>query len=463
MGAGASSTGGSRGRHAHGGGLGEGVGPISDGELILEASHLCEGDILRMFIFIDNHNYDIETHDGVMDFLRGVLQDDSLMPFFRRLLVWRLPIVQQDANKSAGRDGSMSSTGGGELDGQEVITGLWNFLSMDHPRLVAFIFSVYGGHSYTDGTDHNGPHAENRGISFRSLETMFEDLHGHRMGEGIKVAQHLRGYFKEGTGGIESLPWADFQRALEDDKELFVPLYDCQAQLRKHLLGIEFWERREAVRSEVLGGAMLLAAATTKDGNVTDDSDTGRGLGGPGRSNFVVVGASENVPTEGRRSTFVRSDSMKQSKEVLTQLGNRLRKVSFPSVPGRHSGINHAADGTSPTNANGESRPNGGSLTSPAMTPPSDRRRSIVFAAQNEGSPRGAHAQFARQQSGDNERIFHKQHSGGGEPTDRAVHAYQRQTSGGAPGPGGQERRSVRRLSNASQKRAERNTDSSSN
>ena len=56
-------------------------------------------------------------------------------------------------------------------------------------------------------------------------------------------------------------------------------------QLREHLLGSDFWEKRQAVRSDVLGGAVILPQALAPEmdkATITAGSNTPRGHGSSG-------------------------------------------------------------------------------------------------------------------------------------------------------------------------------------
>jgi hypothetical protein len=283
-----------------------------ENELLLEASHLMEGDTLRIFRFIENQGHDVDTRQGVLAFLASVLDDSSLLPFCERVLL-RDRQYREEVSRRSGKESAASGRGTGsnrsssgeeeEVDGRQIVTGLWNFLSMDKVRLTAFLFSMY-----EPPPDSRG---NLQGLSVSSVDEMVADL-GHRrheQGSGGEFSQGLRQHMAG-----DRLQWEEFSHAVADSDAFLAPLFESQSKLRAHLLGEDFWTRRESVRAEVLGGAVI---ASQELGDLGRNSDIMRrrsqsgsrssgGFGGGRRISTVLMVEGNSKSHNNQRHTLAR-------------------------------------------------------------------------------------------------------------------------------------------------------------
>jgi hypothetical protein len=181
-------------------------------ELLLEASHLSEGDILRMFKVIDAECWDIESYAGVLDFLQAVLGEARLIPFCERLLLRR-------DHDDPGEGSVPESHEDEDLEGRQIVTGLWHFLTMDSTRLTAFLFSTY---------------EDNReGLSMQELDAMLSDLHGATADDSPAAAATARMREKIAAGIYSGdakgrVRWSQFHEALKGETAFLAPLYHSQ-------------------------------------------------------------------------------------------------------------------------------------------------------------------------------------------------------------------------------------------
>ena len=188
-------------------------------EILLEASHLSEGDILRMYSYVNSKKYDLDSRFGVLKFLQEILQQDSLMPFCERLLLRQNPALGPGNAASSVRVDDAHL----DLDSREIVTGLWNFLTMDHTGLTAFLFSLYE----TDGN----------GLTHSALESMLSDLHGAQAGHTAaavvtKQLQHAIASAEGASSDGSRVQWAQFHEVLKDGSEFLQPLFQSQDKVR---------------------------------------------------------------------------------------------------------------------------------------------------------------------------------------------------------------------------------------
>ncbi|KAG5178093.1 hypothetical protein JKP88DRAFT_248383 [Tribonema minus] len=338
-----------------------------ESEIILEASHLSEGDTLRIFSFIDAAGYDVDSREGVLRFLQGILQDDSLVAFCQRLLVPKEERAQTSRT---------TPQNDGEVDGQRIVSSLWNFLTMDHTRLMAFLFSIYESKADEFSV----------GLTAPELEAMLGDLHGASDLNAIetssaKLRELLAASEGEGKGG--RLYWQDFSAVLRDDKVFLKPLYDSQTKLRAHLLGEEFWQRRACVRTSVLGGAVIIPphepqAAELQKGDPASSSRRRSAAAASRRPSVVDVVAAAAADGGAEGATVRRRSS-------AAPLSNRTKSTIFGRRSSRRASqaaAAAAAAGTPSRRGSCTIAPlvPGSSCSENSLPGPQPRRRSIVFA-----------------------------------------------------------------------------------
>jgi len=141
----------------------------------------------------------------------------------------------------------MDSDGSGQMDFQEFVLSVWNYLTFSAMGIIEFAFTLYD----TDQSMY---------MDRDEVHKLVSDVYnkGDQTGTGNKLEPRVENILtKLDSDGDGKISLQEFTKFNQGHPLLLFPAYGIQQTLRSAILGISFWERITADREKVFEGKQI--------------------------------------------------------------------------------------------------------------------------------------------------------------------------------------------------------------